>query len=210
MKKRKLPSAIRRTSDDQASAGTRPTVQHEAPVLPADARKGRAAAPSSDGAVETIEARAQAARGAAIPALVAPARSISDADGRRSQALAIVQRYSAFSAAGGIIPLPIANLASVTALNVHMVKRLSELYEVPYRRDRARAMVVGLLGGIMPSGLGMVTASTLGVLVPVSGLIGLAVSSVSALACTRGIGNALVEHFESGKTLHELPLIRWR
>jgi uncharacterized protein (DUF697 family) len=97
----------------------------------------------------------------------------------------------------------------VTALNVHMLKRLTGLYGVPYERDRARALVIALLGGIMPSGLGMVASSTLGALIPASGLIGLAVSSVSALVCTRRIGYTLIEHFESGKTLHEIPLIEW-
>ena len=121
-----------------------------------------------------------------------------------------MERYAAFCAVGGIIPLPIANFASVTALVVHMVKRLSDLYGVPYERDRARAVVIGLLGGAMPSGIGMVTAATLGFIMPASGLIGLAVSSVTALVCTRRIGGALIEHFESGATLHEVALIDWR
>jgi uncharacterized protein (DUF697 family) len=206
MKKRKLPSAIRRPGEDEASAGARPTIQHEAAVVPADTAKGRAAASGSGGSVETVEARAKAV---VIPAPAASASVSPEADERRSQAVAAVERHAAFSAVGGIIPLPIANLASVTALNVHMVKRLSDLYSVPYERDRARAMVIGLLGGIMPSGLGMITASTLSFIIPASGLIGLAVSSVSALACTRRIGQTLIEHFESGKTLHEIPLIEW-
>jgi uncharacterized protein (DUF697 family) len=121
-----------------------------------------------------------------------------------------VHRHAAYSAAGGIIPLPIANLASVTALIVHMVKRLSDLYNVPFERERARAMVIGLVGGVMPSGAAIITMTTLGALVPVSGFVGLGVASVSALACTRQIGHALIAHFESGKTLHELPLIQWR
>jgi uncharacterized protein (DUF697 family) len=206
MKKRKLPSAIRRTSDDEVSAGIPATVQHEATALPAETGKGRAAAPSSGRSVETIVARAKAV---VIPAPAASPPVNPDAEERRSQALAAVERHAAFSAVGGIIPLPIANLASVTALNVHMVKRLSDLYGVPYEHDRARAMVIALLGGVMPSGLGMITASTLSLIIPASGLIGLAVSSVTALVCTRRIGQTLIGHFESGKTLHEIPLIEW-
>jgi uncharacterized protein (DUF697 family) len=206
MKKRKLPSAIRRTSD-HASAATRPAVQYEAPVLPAEA--GRGAAPSHSRAIETAEPNRKTGNGAPAPAL-APAATIAHADERRERALTIVQRHAAYSAVGGIIPLPIANLAGVTALIVHMVKRLSDVYSVPFERERARAVVIGLLGGVLPSGAAIITATTLGALLPIGGLIGLGVASVSALACTRQIGHALIAHFESGKTLHELPLIQWR
>jgi uncharacterized protein (DUF697 family) len=128
-----------------------------------------------------------------------------DATGRRSQALKIVERHAVYAAVGGIIPVPIANVASVTAVIVRMVKVLSDLYGTPFERDRARAIVVGFMGGAMPTGLGAVTTSTLGYIVPGSGLLGLAVSSVTAVACTRSIGRIFVEHFESGAGLHDLP-----
>ncbi len=129
----------------------------------------------------------------------------TDADRRRSLAKAIVERHAAYAAVGGIIPVPIANVASITAVIVRMVKVLSGLYGVPFQRDRARAMVIGLMGGTVPTGLAAVTTSTLVTLIPASGLIGLAVSSVTAIACTRSIGRIFIEHFESGATLHDLP-----
>jgi uncharacterized protein (DUF697 family) len=61
------------------------------------------------------------------------------------------------------------------------------------------------MGGTVPTGFAAVTTSTLVSLVPVSNLIGLAVSSVTAIACTRSIGRIFVEHFEGGATLHDLP-----
>jgi uncharacterized protein (DUF697 family) len=100
--------------------------------------------------------------------------------------------------------VPIANVASITAVIVRMVKLLSDLYGIPFERDRARAIVVGLMGGAMPTGLGAATTSTLFYIVPGSGLVGLAVSSIAAVACTRSIGRIFVEHFESGSTLHDL------
>jgi uncharacterized protein (DUF697 family) len=129
----------------------------------------------------------------------------ADAPRRRSLAKAIVERHAAYAAIGGVIPVPIANVASITAVIVRMVKVLSGLYGVPFQRDRARAMVIGLMGGTVPTGLAAVTTSTLVTLIPVSTLIGLAVSSVTAIACTRSIGRIFIEHFESGATLHDLP-----
>jgi uncharacterized protein (DUF697 family) len=85
-----------------------------------------------------------------------------------------------------------------------MVKVLSSLYGVPFERDRARAIIIGLMGGAMPTGLAAATTSTLVYVVPASGFIGLAVSSLAGAACTRSIGRIFVEHFESGATLHDL------
>ena len=135
--------------------------------------------------------------------LVSRALAHVDAARRLSQANAIVERHATYSAAGGIIPLPVANVASVMAIIVRMVKMLSNLYGVPFERDRARAIVVAMVGGAMPTGLAAVTISTLQYVVPASAFIGLAVSSVAAVACTRSIGRTFVEHFESGATLSD-------
>ena len=109
---------------------------------------------------------------------------------------------------GGIVPLPLVNAASVTAINLRMVKVLSELYGVPFVRDRARAVIIALMGGIMPTGVGALTTATLLYIIPGSSLIGLAMSSVTAAACTRGIGRIFVEHFESGAMTLDVPAQR--
>ena len=83
-------------------------------------------------------------------------------------------------------------------------------YGVPFQRARARTIVIGLMGGAAPSGLGTVTASTLSNFVPGGLFIGLAVSSVAATACTRSIGRIFVEHFENGATLADFPAVEKR
>jgi hypothetical protein len=49
---------------------------------------------------------------------------------RRSEARKIVNRFRIYAAVGGVLPWPIVNVASVTALLMRMVKALSDLYEV--------------------------------------------------------------------------------
>jgi uncharacterized protein (DUF697 family) len=196
--KRKLPKVIRRTADLRQEApaqavDTSPRTDGEAGVpLFAPAGDVVAAPPRRD-------ARALAAR--------RPVPTELNAVRRLARARAIVERHATYSAAGGLIPLPLVNVASVTAIILRMVKRLSALYGIPFERDRARAIVVGLVGGATPTGLAAVTTSTLHYLVPASALIGLAVSSVAAVGCTRSIGRIFVEHFENGETLHEFSVI---
>ncbi len=124
---------------------------------------------------------------------------------RRRLAEAVVERHANYSALGGVIPLPFVNFAAVLAIILRMVKALSSLYGVPFERDRARAIVLGLIGGLTPTAASTMTASTLFYLIPGSNLVGLAVSSVTASACTRKIGGIFVEHFESGATLVDFP-----
>ena len=77
----------------------------------------------------------QAASSTTPTALVRPASmgAAIDATGRRSQALKIVERHAVYAAVGGIIPVPIANVAGVTAVIVRMVKVLSDAIRYPVR-----------------------------------------------------------------------------
>jgi uncharacterized protein (DUF697 family) len=176
--KKKLPKAVTRTADDMRKAGAVDQPQ-------------RAAGTGSTGrAAEALAPK---------PADVDPVL-------RRSQANAIVERYANLSAVGGVIPLPLVNVAGVTAIILRMVKRLCDLYGVPFKIGRARALVVGLAGGAAPTTASAVTASTLVYFVPGANLVGLAVSSVTASVCTRGIGRRFVEHFETGANLLDFPV----
>ena len=116
---------------------------------------------------------------------------------RHRLALKTVERHRNYAAVGGLLPLPIVSVASVTAINLRMVKQLSALYGVPFHRDRTRTIIVALIGGVVPTGFGVTTASTLALAIPAPALVGLAVSAVTAGAMTRGIGLVYVELFEA-------------
>ena len=73
-------------------------------------------------------------------------------------------------------------------------------------RTHQPAAVGVVVGGTVPTGFAAVTTSTLFFAVPSGALMGLVVSSVTAIACTRSIGQIFIEHFESGATLHDLSI----
>jgi uncharacterized protein (DUF697 family) len=204
MNKKKLPKAIRRTTDDVRQVTQSDGTEHQQALAHATSAKS-----VGGNVVVGLANVLHVSSPPAEPVLASRARAPVEFDaGRRlSRAHAIVERHATYSAAGGIIPLPIANVASVMAIIVRMVRMLSNLYGVPFERDRARALVVAMAGAATPIGLAAVTTSTLYFLVPTSAIIGLAVSSVAAVACTRSIGRAFVEHFESGATLSDFSAI---
>ena len=161
-----------------------------------------AAAPSYD-KVEAEPALAISASPAAndpLPAGSAQDRAQAQAHvaKRRSFARKIVERHRLYAAVGGLNPLLVVNIAGVTAVNLRMVKQLSELYQVPFKRDRSRAAIIGLIGGAVPTGAGAATASTLAFVLPGGMLIGLGVSAVTAATLTRAIGRVFIESFENG------------
>lgn len=192
---KKPPKAVVLTIDEARAAGAGAN------------RPQKAAAPTRVTATadNVIEMKPkQRARGVASAA-PSPATAGIDPARRRMRALAIVERHANYSALGGFIPLPIANVAAIAAVNMRMVRALGKLYGVPYERHRAYAIVIGLMGGIMPTGLAKIATSAIVSVVPGYNLIGLAVSSVTASAYARSIGRMLVDHFESGATLeHDL------
>jgi uncharacterized protein (DUF697 family) len=209
--KKRLPNAIMHPIDGMREATTTGDGAKEwrgaltAIAASNQAEDGRAAAPQLAPVAEVIDGTQARSRPVmATPARPARTSTATDVAKRRAQARAIVARHATYSAVSGIVPLPLANAAGITTIIIRMVKMLSDLYGVPFERDRARAIIVGLVGGTMPSGLGAVTTSTLFYVVPSGALMGLAVSSITAVACTRSIGRIFIEHFESGATLHDL------
>lgn len=201
MNKKKLPKAIRLPDDSGAVSGVLELLEpsslkaHEPAEKPAV--NGHSDAAISEGAQLDIGSHEATPSRALTP--VAVNRS------RRRLAEAVVERHANYSALGGVIPLPIVNFGAVTAIIVRMVKVLTDIYGVPFEHDRARAIVLGLIGGLTPTAASTLTASTLFYLVPGSNILGLAVSSVTASACARKIGAVFVEYFEKGATLADFP-----
>ena len=126
----------------------------------------------------------------------APSPSQVQLERRLREAFRIVERHKLYSGLGGLVPLPAVNVASVTAVNLRMVKRLCDLYGVPFERGKNRSIVIGIMGGAAPSGLAAATAATLPLAIPVAGALALAVSTVVATALTRRIGLHFIERFE--------------
>jgi len=122
---------------------------------------------------------------------------------RQARAGQIVERFTAYSAVGSIIPIPLVDTLSVVLLIVAMVKSLADLYEAPFSRDRVRAAVAGVLGGAGQAGVGSAITAWLIKLTPGANMVGAAASSAASAVLTRTIGRAFVLHFETGGTALE-------
>jgi len=187
MKRKQLPKAIRRSDDELRVIAAGAAADEEAPAWQ----------PASPTGAFATEAAAFARPVANDQFPLVSIYVDRYAARRRALARRIVERHKTYAALGGLSPLPILNVAGVAAIIMRMVKQLSGLYGVPFERDRTRSLIVSLIGGAVPTGLGTATASTLAFVLPGHALVGLGVSAIAAGALTRGIGLVFLDHFES-------------
>jgi uncharacterized protein (DUF697 family) len=188
MTRKPLPKAIRQSLSEMRAFATGVVTDRAAHEPQSVARRDAFEA-------EPTEFSQPAANDQSLPAALVHADRY--AAKRRALARQIVDRHRTYAAVGGLLPVPVANIAGVTAIIMRMVKQLSGLYGVPFQHDRTRSAIISLIGGTVPTGFGAATASTLAVVMPAGALLGLAVSAVTAGALTRAIGLVFVEHFES-------------
>jgi uncharacterized protein (DUF697 family) len=86
-----------------------------------------------------------------------------------------------------------------------MLRKLSEIYAVPFSDNRGKSIIASLAGAIIPASTATTTAMTFGSLIkgiPVIGTtIGALTMPVYAACATFVIGKVFMKHFASGGTL---------
>jgi uncharacterized protein (DUF697 family) len=121
--------------------------------------------------------------------------------GKEAAAIHIVHEYMGWAAGGGLIPVPLLDLAAISLVELKMVHSLANLYGVPFQRSAAKSIVGALIGG---AGTFVVAApaASLVKLVPIVGSIaGMVTEPAIAAAATYALGKVFIRHFESGGTL---------
>ncbi|MFG1425028.1 YcjF family protein [Roseixanthobacter glucoisosaccharinicivorans] len=129
---------------------------------------------------------------------VASAPLVSNQD----KAEKIVRSHALWAAGMGLIPLPVVDVAGVAGIQYTMIGELAKVYDLPFSRERIRAVAASVLGGGIPAvmttgGLGSIAKS-----VPFIGaLLGAAVMPALSAAATVALGRVFTQHFEAGGTL---------
>jgi uncharacterized protein (DUF697 family) len=120
---------------------------------------------------------------------------------REAKATKLVERYSLWSGAGGLIPLPVIDVAVVGGVQVQMLRKLAALYNVPFREDWGKSVLASLVGSLIPASSGMGVASALKS-VPIVGTgVGILTMSGVSAGATYLIGRVFMQHFSTGGTL---------
>lgn len=120
---------------------------------------------------------------------------------RSARADNLVKNYVLVAVALGAVPVPLADLAGVMALQVKLVHGLAKHYDVPFKGNVARSLIASLLSGAV-STVGFAGLASIGKGIPFLGaLAGGGGVAVTAGAVTYAVGQVFAKHFESGGTL---------
>jgi uncharacterized protein (DUF697 family) len=132
---------------------------------------------------------------------IANSTSATSAEERGELASKLVDRFSIWSGVAGLVPLPVVDVLAVGGLQVQMVRRLSQIYDVEFSANRGKALIAALAGCMIPATSGMGAASALKAVPFFGSLVGGFVMPVLSAGATFAIGKAFIQHFESGGTL---------
>jgi uncharacterized protein (DUF697 family) len=122
-------------------------------------------------------------------------------ENRNEVAAKLVDRFAIWSGVAGLIPIPIVDAVAVGGLQLELLRRISQIYEVPFSENRGKALIAALAGAMIPATSGIGAASVLKA-VPVLGtIVGGLVMPVLSAGATYAIGKAFIQHFASGGTL---------
>jgi uncharacterized protein (DUF697 family) len=121
-------------------------------------------------------------------------------ESREQTASKLIENFSMWAGTAGVIPIPVVDLAAIGGLQLQMVRRLSEIYDVPFSANRGKALIASLAGASISTSSAMGAASVLKA-IPFIGTV-VAAFALPALSgsATYAIGKAFMQHFASGGT----------
>jgi uncharacterized protein (DUF697 family) len=118
----------------------------------------------------------------------------------------IIRRHVLWAMGAGLVPLPLLDIASVTAVQLDMLHQLADFYERDYSTTRGKAFVTALAGGAFAR-LG---ASAVKALPGVGTAIGVIAMPIVSGATTFALGQVAAETFAVGEDLGSFSIERAR
>ncbi|MCP4344489.1 MAG: DUF697 domain-containing protein [Desulfobacterales bacterium] len=121
---------------------------------------------------------------------------------RRTQADKIVKKHVLWAIGGGVVPIPLLDIAAVSLVQVDMLKQLCRLYGVSYSESKGKAILSAVAG----SSLASVGASAIKTIPWVGTILGGVSMPILSGASTYALAQAIVLHFESDGNLFDIDL----
>ena len=121
---------------------------------------------------------------------------------RRYRADDIIRNHLAFAASAALLPIPIADFAAVSAVQLNMLRQLASLYRVTFADVLGRNIIAALAGG----GIARVGASLIKAIPGVGTLIGEFTMPALSAASTYALGQVVASHFGKGGTFEDFDL----
>jgi uncharacterized protein (DUF697 family) len=117
---------------------------------------------------------------------------------RQKHAETVIRNHVVWSMGAGLIPVLVADIFAVGAVQLDMIRQLCRVYEVNFSETQGKAIVTALTS----STVARITAGSVAKMIPVVGtFLGGVTVSVFAGASTYALGEVFKKHFELGGTI---------
>lgn len=117
-------------------------------------------------------------------------------------AIDAIIRKRVYAAVGvGFVPVPLVDLAGLTAIQLEMIHALSKAYGVEFKEKRAKSIISSLCGGVASVVTVPFFASLFKSLPVIGSTAGAATVSIVGGGVTYAIGSVFDRHFRQGGTL---------
>lgn len=125
---------------------------------------------------------------------------------RIASANSIIKNHMMWSMGAGLIPVPIADVFAVSAIQLDMVRQLCNLYEINYKETEGKAVISSITGSLMAR----VGARGIKLIPGVGSVIGGVTLAVLSGASTYALGEVFKKHFDTGGTFLDFDPSRLR
>lgn len=121
---------------------------------------------------------------------------------RQKQAEEIINNSMLWSAGGGMLPIPLADIVAVSALQVDMLTKLAKLYDTDISEDRSKAFIAAVAG----TTLMRYAVSAIKIIPGLGTASGAIAGAATGAASTFALGHVAVSYFEDGKSLDDIDV----
>jgi uncharacterized protein (DUF697 family) len=123
---------------------------------------------------------------------------MSDKTDKDKHASTVVRNHVIWSMGAGMIPVLVADVFAVSAIQLDMIRQLCKVYEVDFSETRGKAIVTSLTSSTLAR---IGTGSVVKLIPGVGSILGGVTVSVFAGASTYALGEVFKKHFASGGTI---------
>jgi len=114
----------------------------------------------------------------------------------------IIRRHVLWSLGAGLMPVPLFDIAAVTAIQVDMLRQLANHYKVEYSQSSGKAFVAALTGGTFAR----IGASLVKAIPGIGSVVGGVSMSVMSGASTYAVGQVANHYFASGSDIFRIDV----
>lgn len=121
---------------------------------------------------------------------------------KEQQAEKVIRTHVLWSLGAGLMPVPLFDIAAVTAIQIDMLRQLASMYKVDYSASTGKAFVAALTGGTFAR----IAASAIKAIPGVGSLVGGLSMSVMSGASTYAVGQVARNYFAAGADLSKVGI----